>query len=192
MEGSFIPAASPEVVVPSCSSFRSTRRTPIAVLLVALAASAAGLSAAETDGGTDDYWSGRDALDAAYAARLRGLADRCVELKLDDAAQATRDWVIPRDPRRQYHLPACRDGPRQDCRRTLRRSSSSGTTNSPRTAASRRRPCSSWLAANCRQGARRGHFSCCTKCCTRTPTTNRSAGRSATGWSTAAGGSRSP
>jgi hypothetical protein len=106
MEGSFIPAASPEVVVSSCSSFRSTRRTSIAVLLVALAASAAGVSAAETNG-ADDYWSGRDALDAAYAARLRGLADRCVELKLDDAAQATRDWVISRDPRRQIiFLPA--------------------------------------------------------------------------------------
>ena len=107
MEKLFIPAASPEVVVSSCSSFRSTRRTLIAVLLVALAGSAAGLSAAETNGGADEYWSGRDALDAAYAARLRGLADRCVELKLDDAAPATRDWIIPRDPRRQYlFLPA--------------------------------------------------------------------------------------
>ena len=107
MERSFIPAASPEVVVPSRSSFRSTRQTPIAVLIVALAASAAGLSAAESGGGTDDYWSGRDALDAAYAARLHGLADRCVELKLDDAAQATRDWLISRDPRRQFiFLPA--------------------------------------------------------------------------------------
>lgn len=89
--------------MPSRSSFRSTRLAPIALLLVAIAA---GLSAAEM-GGSDDYWSGRDALDAAYAARLRGLADRCVQLDLDDVAQATRDWSIPRDPRRQYlFLPA--------------------------------------------------------------------------------------
>jgi hypothetical protein len=77
------------------------------VLLVILGASAAGLFAAETNGGGDSYWSDRDALDAAYAARLGGLAGRCVQLGLDDAAQATRNWVIPRDPRRQYlFLPA--------------------------------------------------------------------------------------
>ncbi len=92
--------------MPSCLGFRSVRPTPVAVLLVALAASAAGLSAAET-GGADAYWPGRDALDAAYATRLRDLANRCGQLNLDDAARTTRDWIIPRDPRRQYaFLPA--------------------------------------------------------------------------------------
>lgn len=53
-------------------------------------------------GAADDYWSRRDALDAAYSARLAGLADCCRELKLDQAAQTTRAAALPRDPRRQY------------------------------------------------------------------------------------------
>jgi len=74
-------------------------------VLVAVAA-AAGEAAAEPGGGSE-AWAARDTLDAAYAAKLAGLADRCVELKLDEAAQTTRDWRIPRDPRRQFlFLPA--------------------------------------------------------------------------------------
>lgn len=77
------------------------------LLLLALAAGTAASRAAETGNGTDDYWTRRDTLDAAYAARLHGLAGRCLQLKLDDAAKTTREAVIPRDPRRQYiFLPA--------------------------------------------------------------------------------------
>lgn len=65
------------------------------------------LRAGETGTGTDDYWTGREALDTAYAAQLNGLANRCLELKLDAAAKTTREAVVPRDPRRQYvFLPA--------------------------------------------------------------------------------------
>lgn len=68
---------------------------------------AAGLSAAEPGTGVDDYWSRRDALDMAYAARLQGLAARCLQLNLDEAANVTRAAAFPRDPRRQYiFLPA--------------------------------------------------------------------------------------
>jgi len=50
---------------------------------------------------------GRDTLDAAYAAQLKGLADRCVELQLDEAAKTTRAAAFERDPGRQYiFLPA--------------------------------------------------------------------------------------
>jgi len=67
---------------------------------------AAALWAAET-GGSGDYWTHRDALDTAYAARLKGLADRCAQLQLDEAATTTHQAAIPRDPRRQYiFLPA--------------------------------------------------------------------------------------
>jgi len=71
----------------------------LAFVLV-FAAGMAPLGAADT--GSDDYWTRRDAWDAAYAARLSGLADRCDALNLDDAARATRQAVISRDPRRQY------------------------------------------------------------------------------------------
>lgn len=78
-----------------------------ALPFLALAAGVTNLSAAETAGRADDYWTRRDALDAAYAARLQGLADRCVELHLDDAATTTRAAALERDPRRQYvFLPA--------------------------------------------------------------------------------------
>ena len=70
--------------------------------VLALVVGSATLWAAEAGSGTDDYWTRRDALDAAYAARLNGLAGRCLELKLNEAAQTTREAVIPRDPRRQY------------------------------------------------------------------------------------------
>lgn len=56
-------------------------------------------AAAHDDSG--DYWSRREALDAAYAARLEGLARRCDELKLHDAATVTRRSTGARDPRRQ-------------------------------------------------------------------------------------------
>ncbi len=77
------------------------------VLLLALVTSVAGLSVAEIGGGTDDFWSRRDALQATYAERLKGLSDRCLALKLDEAAKTTREEFRPRDPRRQYiFLPA--------------------------------------------------------------------------------------
>lgn len=65
-------------------------------------AGAASLHATDSAGDADGYWSRRDALDAAYTARLHGLADRCVALNLEEAAKLTRAAVFPRDPRRQY------------------------------------------------------------------------------------------
>lgn len=71
-------------------------------MAVLLAAVGAELNAAESGSAADDYWSRRDALDAAHAARLHGLADCCRELDLDEAAATTRAAAIPRDPRRRY------------------------------------------------------------------------------------------
>ena len=77
-----------------------------AALALALVLGVIGWAAPDAHG-ADDYWSVRDALDAAHAARLAGLAGRCGQLGLEDAARATRQWIIPRDPGRQYlFLPA--------------------------------------------------------------------------------------
>ncbi len=37
-----------------------------------------------------------------FARQLAALADKCDQLGLAEQAQATRAWIIPRDPRRQY------------------------------------------------------------------------------------------
>lgn len=49
----------------------------------------------------------RAAADAALRQRLSQLADRCDQLKLPEQAKASREWFIPRDPKRTYlFLPA--------------------------------------------------------------------------------------
>ncbi len=49
-----------------------------------------------------EYWSDRLRLDETHSGRLESLAAKCKELNLEEQARATRDWLIPRDPRRQY------------------------------------------------------------------------------------------
>ena len=44
----------------------------------------------------------REKLDKTFAANLNGLAAKCDQLKLPELAKKTRQWIIPRDPRRQY------------------------------------------------------------------------------------------
>lgn len=53
------------------------------------------------------YWEIREQLDSGFAEALNSLAQKCEELGLPQQAQATRQWLIPRDPRRSYlFLPA--------------------------------------------------------------------------------------
>lgn len=44
----------------------------------------------------------QQAVRADFAQKLDGLANKCVELKLPEQAQTTREWVFDRDPNRQY------------------------------------------------------------------------------------------
>ena len=49
-------------------------------------------------------------VDPSYAAELEALANKCDELGLNEQAATTRNWLIPRDARRQYlFLPPARD-----------------------------------------------------------------------------------
>ncbi len=50
----------------------------------------------------DSYWTERDALDASFAESLENLAALCSKLDLAPQARTSRDWIIPRDPGRQY------------------------------------------------------------------------------------------
>lgn len=48
----------------------------------------------------------RESADREFAERLRSLADKCDELHLPEQAKKTRQWLIARDPGRQYlYLP---------------------------------------------------------------------------------------
>lgn len=71
-------------------------------LFLALTGFAAAFAADDPADADDAYWSARLRLDESHSARLASLATKCKELDLKDQARATRDWLIPRDPRRQY------------------------------------------------------------------------------------------
>jgi hypothetical protein len=61
------------------------------VAVIALAIPAAPVGAAEPAASAEDF-----------ATKLAALAERCDALGLVEQARTTRNWIIPRDPRRQY------------------------------------------------------------------------------------------
>jgi hypothetical protein len=68
---------------------------------------------APTPPGDDHPWRRRQAMDRQFAERLGQLAERAEQLGLNEQAETTRRWPIPRDPRRDYlFLPG--SGQRQD------------------------------------------------------------------------------
>jgi hypothetical protein len=68
--------------------------TYIAVILLFIASSCCSVLAADKQS--------RASIDQEFAQRLETLAAKCDELGLKKQSQLTRDWIIPRDPRRQY------------------------------------------------------------------------------------------
>lgn len=49
-----------------------------------------------------DWRAKRAKLDAEHAARIKELAEKCVEIKRPEEAEKTRGWIIPRHAGRQY------------------------------------------------------------------------------------------
>jgi hypothetical protein len=66
-------------------------------LLIAL-----GPAALCAERGDEHFLRERADLDAEFAEQLEAVADKCDELGLEEQARITRQWVVRRDPRRQY------------------------------------------------------------------------------------------
>jgi len=72
------------------------------LLAFAVAAVTPAFAADDSANVDDEYWAARLRLDEAFARRLASLSAKCRELNLEEQAAVTKNWLIARDPRRQY------------------------------------------------------------------------------------------